>query len=154
MGQKTFPCQGKALQDWQWARGRAPCGAQAHLPGDLPLKIPVVTLQESQFTAGRLKAQQEHQLWLHSVHPDTDLAPLWLRIPCHRASTSLSSFLMHFRFMTHQDLQGKHLIPNFQGLCGRSKKEMFPGCPPDQSRGNVQIKKSIFSAGNLNHLFL
>lgn len=108
----------------------------------------MVTLQESQITTARLKAQQEHQLWLQHPH----LAPLWLRIPCHRASTSLSSFHMDFRFMTHQDLQGRDLIPKVQGLCEKSKKGMFPGCPPGQSRDNVQFKKSIFSAGNLNHL--
>lgn len=108
----------------------------------------MVTLQESQITAARLKALQEHQLWLQCPH----IAPFWLRIPCHRASTSLSSFHMDFRFMTHQDLQGRDLIPKVQGLCEKSKKGMFPGCPPGQSRDNVQFKKSIFSAGNLNHL--
>lgn len=130
-----FSYQGKAPARMAAGSGQGSLG----LPGDLPLKTPVVTLQESQFTAGGLKAQQEHQLWLPSAHPAAHLAPLWLRIPRHRASTSLSSFRVDFRFMTHQDLKGKHLSPNFQGLWGKSRKGDVSWLLPRPEQGQRPI---------------
>jgi len=44
--------------------------------------------------------------------------------------------------------EAPHFLSNFQFLCQKSKKGLFPGCLPDQSRGRFQFKKSIFSAGN------